>query len=230
MFSVAQIRALQSGLSAVLSVRPGAPSPAYQSLQTALTAAGGSIASSRILSVSYPDAPKLRGLLFRYETDAASAARLILPGNREAPASLHLDLPKSENRPTLLELSYIHMTRRKAAAAHYLLAGGLDAFPDSDFEYSRQARRTESLALFSELLYRLNTPVADLPYPKGRKVAIVDALKKLGVTYVGELVRKDESALRGALGEMGWITIRSIIQNWKLAFGIPIPQWRAPRR
>jgi hypothetical protein len=171
-----------------------------------------------------------RGLLFRYKHDPEFRVHLTLPDNREAPKALHLELRKTELRPTLLGLHYVHGTHRRAATAYYLLAGGLEVHDTPGFEYSKLKRKTRFLEDVSRLLFTLNTPVAALDqYPKGKKLAIVDRLKKIDVHYVGELVRKKPEELQAALGSTYWSTVQSILRNLRLVPGSPVPQWRAPR-
>jgi hypothetical protein len=167
-------------------------------------------------------------LLFGYKDDPAFRRHVTLPDNREAPAALHLELPKSELKPTLLGLHYVHGMHRRATTAYYMLSGALEVHETPGFEYTRMKKKTASLTQLSEFLYTLNTPVAALDYPKGRKLAVVDILKKLDVHYVGDLVRKSEDELKAALGQTHWLTVRSLLKNLKLAAGVPIPQWRRP--
>ncbi len=122
-----------------------------------------------------------------------------------------------------------YFIRRQPSVAYYFFSGALTTYENARFEYSRLKRRTNYYSQLSELLYTLNTPVANLPYPKGRKLSTLDAFKKMNIRYVGDLVRRSSEELEARLGKTGWITVRSILQGLRLQAGAPIPGWRSPK-
>lgn len=230
MFSIAQIRGLQGAMTALGTTAAAQKTPLYQTLIGTLALEGRELERSRLLSVCTAEAPAVRGLLFRYKDDPEFRAHLTLPDNRRAPLALHLELRKTEQRPTLLGLHYVHGTRRRAVTAYYLLAGALDVYDTPGFEYSKLKRKTHFVEDVSRLVYTLNTPMAALDlYPKGKKLAIVDRLQKIDVHYVGELVSKKPEELQAALGSTYWSTVQSIFRSLRLLPGSTYPQWRAPR-
>ena len=228
MFSVAQIRNVQSVLAPLLAAPLRDRAGLNEVVQLAAQIPDPEIVDCRLVDLRAKPSVETSAVFFRRASDPSHAAHLILPDNREPPSALHIALAENERHPTLVGLHYVHMKRRKANVARYLLVGALATYEDPAFEYSRLKRRSEPLEQLAELLFRLNTPVADLPYPPGRKRSILDVFKKMEIRYVGDLVRRTEEELKAPLNEMEWITVKSILLGLKLLPGVPIPQWRHP--
>lgn len=230
MFSVAQIRGVQGVLAPLLAAHLRDLAGLNESIQLASEIRDTEVTDFRLVDLRAHPSVETSAVFFRRASDPAHVAHLIPPDNREPPSALHIALAENERHPTLVSLHYVHMTRRKANVARYLLAGALATYEDPDFEYSRLKRKSEPIELLAELLYKLNTPVADLPYPAGRKLSILDTLrKKMDIRYVGDLIRHTEEELKANLSEMEWITVKSILLGLKLLPGAPISQWRPPQ-
>jgi hypothetical protein len=229
MLSVAQIRTVQGLLAPLLASPARSRAGLNDTLQLAAQLPEQELADCRLVDLTAKPSVTTAAVFFRRSSDPAHLAHLIPADNREPPEALHLALAADERRPTLVGLHYVHMTRRKAATARYLLVGALATYEDPDFEYSRLKRRSEPIERLAELLHKLDTPVADLPYPPGRKLSILDVFKKMEIHYVGELVRRTEGELKAHLNEMEWVTVKSILLGLKLPRDFPIPHWRPPR-
>jgi hypothetical protein len=229
MFSVTQIRGIQGAMAVLCSAADVELNGAHQRLVDAVQLPQREVSALRLVPVHIPSTNAIRGLLIRYRDEPAHVTHLLPPDNREAPSALRLALPEGERMPTWLGLHYVHMTRRKATATYYLYSGGLATFQDPDFEYSRLRRKNPDSEELAALLYTLNTPVTELPYPAGRKLSILEVFKKSGIRLVGDLVRRDAEDLKSRLNGMEWITVQSILRGLGLQPGTPIPQWKAPK-
>ncbi|HSA59324.1 MAG TPA: hypothetical protein VLJ37_06525 [bacterium] len=229
MLSVTQIRNIQGLLAPLLAADARERVGLNDTLQLASQLPDPEIVDCRLVDLRAKPSVETAAVYFRRQSDPAHSAHLIPADNREPPTAMHIALGENERYPTLVGLHYVHMTRRKAGVARYLLVGALATYEDPDFEYSRLKRLSEPIEQLAAFLYNLNTPVADLPYPTGRKLSILAAFKKMEIRYVGELARRSEDDLKALLSEMEWITVRSILLGLKLPQGLPIPHWKPPR-
>ncbi len=229
MFTVSQIRTIQGALIQLNSVAARDALRTETALQKEVRRSNDALTGLRLVTARTSQFGEAQGVLFRYRSDPVHLSHLILADNRGPTTALDLKLPEKENRPTLLDLHYANTQRRAEGTAHYFFFGALTVHNDPEFNYTLLKRKDAHMETLAVLLYALNLRVEDLPYPDGRKLSTLDAFKKLGIRYVGELVQRDVHELQDVLDAMEWITIKSILKNLNLVPGTHIPQWRPPR-
>jgi hypothetical protein len=225
-----QLRTLQANLALKVSGHQRDLSPVREFLKK-IAGSRGEVAFLDQFPTRWSSGRPATALLFRYEREAVFSAHLILHENRSPAPKFHIDYPLKVIPPTLIGLHYYHAKRRTVEAAQYLWSGAMDM--DPDFEYIRMKDDSPVLGL-AAAFYFFNHPIEHLPYPEGKKLALMEPLKEIGIAYIGELIQRDPKELKEKLGETGFMAIRNmlhpVLTQLKLSLGNPLPGWRPPAK
>lgn len=225
--TVPQFGAIQANFA----LRVSGPEKDLSSTKKSLEQIGGSLGKIALLDqvgTRWSTGRQASAILFRFEKEDIFSANMILHEHPHPAPKLHIERSSQEILPTLIGLHYFHNQRDSVEKALYLWSGIVQATSDPDFEYTAVEDDSPFLQL-AGAFYTLNLPVAHLPYPEGRKLALLNLLKEIGITYIGDLIQKDANELEKKLGKSALMEIRGILKAWVLPLGTHLPYWRPPR-